>query len=702
MKVSWSKDPASGAAARGRLARFALVGLSGVGVNLGVLHVLAGVLRVPEIAASALAIEASILSNFLLNDAFTFRARRGGGAAPRLLRYHAVSVIGVALQLGTFTGLALAARHLLDRPELGSWRYPAQLAGIALGFAWSYAASVRFAWAAPRGAPERRRPAIDPAASRLARAAFLAVLALHVLPIWLVAYVPTQDGPLHVENVLALVNRGASPLLQQYYVANWGPQPNWLTQLLLAPLLSVFSAPTAEKLVLTGYTLLLPLAFRSVLPRGRRGWWAALAVFPFVHAFPYHMGFWNFSWGLALAFLTAGFYLRTRGRLSPARFAGLAGLSVLLYLAHLVAFAGAVVAVAAVIGWRAALSLRRAGAHPARRRVVLRGYARRLGAGALTAVPGVVLVVAWIFAHHDRVSARIPLVELAAKLATGYAMVSLDRLEIPLALMVVLVLFVAVVHLVLARAGRGRRLRANDGWLLGALAFVVLYFAIPDVVAAGAHLSDRLSLFAFLCVAAWIGTSAAPRLVVRQVAVALAVVAVVALGVRYDKQRTLSAMMEELVSAGRVVGEDRVILPLALSPYGPRDAHGRRLGYRIKVFLHGASWIVAENGGVDLKNSQANTDQCPVMWPPDRNPFRIIASSLGRMEGVPPCIDLRAAPRVGELDYVLVWGATRENLDTPCGAALAHELASRYDPVFLSQPRGFLEVWRPRATTASR
>ena len=51
----------------------------------------------------------------------------------------------------------------------------------------------------------------------------------------------------------------------------------------------------------------------------------------------------------------------------------------------------------------------------------------------------------------------------------------------------------------------------------------------------------------------------------------------------------------------------------------------------------------------------------PVRFPPDRNPFRIIAHSIGRMEGVPPCVDLRSAARVGEVDYVLVSGATREN-----------------------------------------
>jgi hypothetical protein len=71
------------------------------------------------------------------------------------------------------------------------------------------------------------------------------------------------------------------------------------------------------------------------------------------------------------------------------------------------------------------------------------------------------------------------------------------------------------------------------------------------------------------------------------------------------------------------------------------------------------------------------------------------------MEGTPPCVDLAAAARA-PADYVLLWGATREELRTPCGGALAAELAAAFEPVFLSEPRGLIQVWRPRTRTASR
>jgi putative flippase GtrA len=688
--------PGSGA----RVLRFAAVGASGIAANLAALHLFASVLGLPEIASSALAIETSIVWNFLLHDAFTFRDRRAGadaGPLGRLARYHAVSAVSALVQLGTFVLVGLVLAGVAGRAELGALRYLAQGVGIGAAFAWSFLGSAGFAWAPRRTPPRPPRPR----RAILAQAVFAAILLVHVLPIWLVAWFPTQDGPLHVENVLALLGHAGSPLLQSWYDANWGAQPNWLTQVLLAAVLQTASPVVAEKLVLTGYTVLFPLAFRAALPHGERGWWAALGAFPFVHAYPFHMGFWNFCYGFALALLAFGFWVRTRGRLGPGRFAALALLAVMLFLAHMVAFGGAVLAIGAALGWRAGLSLSRARGHAPRRRLVARAYALRAGALTLAAAPGLVLVATWLLAQRDQASARIPLPELAAKLAVGYSLVSIDRRELFLAAAVMLVLFVAVVHLLLARPTRGPRLRPHDGWLLAGAAFVALYFAVPDVVAAGAHVSDRLALFALVSVALWILTGVAPRSSQRRTAVALAAIALVALGVRFDKQRELSGYLEEFVSAREVLGEERVLLPIAMLPHGPRDGRGHRLGYRVKPFLHAAGWIVAEKGGVDLKNSQANTDHCPVRFPPDRNPFRTIATSLGRMESAPPCLDLRAAESAA-IDYVLVWGATREMLRTPCGAALAAELAARFEPVFLSEPRGMLGVWRPRARTGLR
>jgi putative flippase GtrA len=130
------------------------VGASGAVVNLGALWLLAGVLRMGDVAASALAIEVSIIWNYLLNDAFTYRDRNAGaqaGFVRRMLRYNLVSLVGLAAQLGTFVAIQALVVHALDREALGALRYLAQCAGIALAASWSFLGNLHFTW---RQAPE--------------------------------------------------------------------------------------------------------------------------------------------------------------------------------------------------------------------------------------------------------------------------------------------------------------------------------------------------------------------------------------------------------------------------------------------------------------------------------------------------------------------------------------------------------------------
>src|SRR4029450_7671480 len=77
---------------------FGLVGLSGFGVNTAVLLALVQGLRLPVLPASVLATEVAILSNFMLNDRWTFRAATGCHSfGQRLLRFNGLAFGGMAI-----------------------------------------------------------------------------------------------------------------------------------------------------------------------------------------------------------------------------------------------------------------------------------------------------------------------------------------------------------------------------------------------------------------------------------------------------------------------------------------------------------------------------------------------------------------------------------------------------------------------------
>ncbi len=118
--------------------RFALVGASGVFVNFAFLTLGLAIFSMlgpseKEAAASALGIGASILSNFFLNDIWTWGDRKKGlrkrDVALRLSTYALGAGIAAALQFG------IAA---LCRASFGAHVYLAQAAGIAVGTLVNY------------------------------------------------------------------------------------------------------------------------------------------------------------------------------------------------------------------------------------------------------------------------------------------------------------------------------------------------------------------------------------------------------------------------------------------------------------------------------------------------------------------------------------------------------------------------------------
>lgn len=153
--------------------RFGLVGMSGVLINSLVLWALARGLGLPTVVASLLATETAILSNFLLNDRWTFRTgdyRHGFGQ--RLLRYHGVAAGGAAISVGALAALtAYTALPLLV----------ANLLAIAAAMVWNYGANAGWTWQPASGAPGLGLPPRLRRIASIGLAAFAAAGALGLL-----------------------------------------------------------------------------------------------------------------------------------------------------------------------------------------------------------------------------------------------------------------------------------------------------------------------------------------------------------------------------------------------------------------------------------------------------------------------------------------------------------------------------------------
>ncbi|TKJ39714.1 hypothetical protein CEE37_10570 [candidate division LCP-89 bacterium B3_LCP] len=116
-----------------RFFRFGIVGLIGVLVNLGFYTLLHDVVGIYDIIAGAIAIELSILNNFILNDRWTFRDRSTGGRKQwfkRFLAFHLSS--GLVAMLAQLLMLFVLTRFM------GFWDKLAYAIGIGFGALANY------------------------------------------------------------------------------------------------------------------------------------------------------------------------------------------------------------------------------------------------------------------------------------------------------------------------------------------------------------------------------------------------------------------------------------------------------------------------------------------------------------------------------------------------------------------------------------
>lgn len=117
-----------------RILKFACVGIIGVGINTGALYIFSRWLDLPLVAASAIAVELAVISNYLLNARWTFAT--SVASFGRFAKFNLASLLGL--------GLNVMVVWLLVR--LGIYFLTANLFGITAGFTSNYALSSIWVW----------------------------------------------------------------------------------------------------------------------------------------------------------------------------------------------------------------------------------------------------------------------------------------------------------------------------------------------------------------------------------------------------------------------------------------------------------------------------------------------------------------------------------------------------------------------------
>jgi dolichol-phosphate mannosyltransferase len=135
-----------------RFIKFALVGTSGVFINLCIFLLLSRVLGIRDWRISAAASLLSNLSNYVANNAWTFvdRGHRGWAMVRGYASYLLMSLVGLSVSTLTFAGLSYGFHRYFDQSPIGNYSKLSvlgfQLVSILVGTFFNYPLNRRVTW----------------------------------------------------------------------------------------------------------------------------------------------------------------------------------------------------------------------------------------------------------------------------------------------------------------------------------------------------------------------------------------------------------------------------------------------------------------------------------------------------------------------------------------------------------------------------
>ena len=506
-----------------------------------------------------------------------------------------------------------------------------------------------------------------------------ALIIAYLLPIWLFPYVPTQDGVSHVYNAQILTEyRNPDYQFRAYYEINAYPFPNWLSHFALAMLMFLFPPLIAEKIFLSLYVILFPLAMHyflnAVQPEqnesSRRALQArpspkpalVILTFTFIYNYLLLMGFYNFAVSVPLFFLTLGYWYRHRDTINVKHAALLNLLIVITYFAHLISYTFILFSIAL-------LSLLH---FPRNFRHICRT--------GLSILPAALLLLVYL-PTSDLLAGEPPefglsrVGELLENLLGLKFLIAFNQAQALIAYAVSAILIFLTASTIWQNRSTSPRTRvhAPRAFLILCGVLFGLYLILPNSIGPGGWVNDRLAILATLTLFAWFRVSHKPPWpqVLTGIATCLAVINVLYIAVLC---KNLNAELREFNAFVGKVEKNSVILPLHFEPRGS--------SLKVGIFVNAANYYCLDNGCINLGNYEVQFDYFPIRFNPDFETPIQEKEWVQIVHWQPEQLDL--GEYADNVDYLLLWG-------TPDEPTVATQIEAYYTPI---ASQGKLKLYR--------
>ncbi len=529
---------------------------------------------------------------------------------------------------------------------------------------------------------------------------FILLIAIQLVPIWVFPYFPTQDGPAHVDNAAALryYFNPDEHLLHQYYTLNLRLVPNWVTNLTLAGLIGFVSPIVAEKILISGYIVLLPISIRYSLGAiSEDARFLSLLAFPLIYNDFLHRGFYNFIYSIPVFFFVIGYWLRHRESLRLGEIFCLASLILLLYFCHIVSF-GVLVITLFILAF--SLTIGEATANYKNTSDVLQGswrlFCNRTWASLLIGLaPAIVLAVRFVFQQGSFPrESRLVWPDYSWKFFAWpfYGVTAITNTPGNLLISAsVSLLFVILFFYSMSQRASRQTTSLSNGLICAVVAICVLYLAAPFTVSGGTILNPRFVLLALLLSILWFGTHRFSEQAKFTIGTVGAVLAVLQIAFNLPVYAKINDDAAEYLSAGKVIEKKGTLLSFCFANEG--CGIDRAPGYlRTIPFDHLSGYISAEKHLVNLFNVDSYTNFFPIRYRDELNPFPYLwmKQIKGKRIWAANVAEYSKETR-GRIDYVLLWGISDAKVEDT--SHLVKWLGENYELIFTSATRQ-LQVYR--------
>jgi hypothetical protein len=459
---------------------------------------------------------------------------------------------------------------------------------------------------------------------------------------------------------------------------------------------------TVEKIFLSGYIIFLPLSIRYALRGIRPGsGFLALLIFPFIYNYLWHMGFYSFSYSLAVFFFLMGYWMRNREQFTLRKMVNLAFLSLLLYFCHMVSLVMAYVGIALLTFWHILFDLIQD--KPGWRfdfQVLWKAFGRRIIPLILAFLPTVILAVMFLSrqgVESPEIGIRRSFHWLLKDLTQMESLVSFQKEEYFCSIGLGILFAGLLLYLAVSRI-KQRRLDGRDGLLVVVLGYVLIYFLAPNAMSEGSFITDRLNLYPFFALVLWFGVPFYLKSVKWGTVFVAIVITAASLGLHTLKYSELNDYLAEYLSGMHLIEPNKTLLPLAFDSRG-HAPDGRVLSLKVRPFLHASGYIAAQRHVVEFTNYEAGAyNYFPVLFRSNLNPYVHIGTKYRSIVWEPPQVDFLtyAARTGGQVDYVLVWGIQERQRNHEAAKSIDQQLKKGYELIYTSPRTGVMQLYKRR------